>query len=380
MANKQATSVSPAESLADTCIDVGLDQVHVREPVPDGALPQGLALATTKLWECGRVLDFHFVNGTDAQKKAFRDNASQWANYGNLMMRFDVPLADAEFRVQFGNQGNWSYVGTDNLSRPAGSTTMAIQNLDSILHEVGHALGCIHEHSSPSSAIEWNKPVVYQALGGSPNFWDHAMVDHNVFSKYAANQTQFSAFDPDSVMLYFFPASWTLNGVGTHANKSLSKTDMAFIKRCYPGCTVNFSKPTLATGGCTVALGPRTFFNQSYGNSWIMNQPNASFIEVKFNQPKQFSGNDIYKTATLKLRHLTSMAYPKAGNSPVDIIVNGHKIKENYSPPSGDYLNDDWDITAHMKDGDNVVRINFKSASTNYWIQSLQVDCERILD
>ena len=72
---------------------------------------------------------------------------------------------------------------------------MNIQQLSSILHEVGHAIGCVHEHSSPASTIKWNKPVVYQALAGPPNNWDKAKVDFNVFERYAENQTQFSAFD-----------------------------------------------------------------------------------------------------------------------------------------------------------------------------------------
>ena len=370
-------SQTPIDLLDGSCIDVLPEGRSVEAGAPAGALE--LALPTNKLWECGRVLDFHFLNGTDAQKATFRSDAAKWSAYANLVMRFDAAVENSEFRVSFGNQGNWSYVGTDNLGIPAGTTTMAIQNLSSIRHEVGHAIGCIHEHSSPASSIEWNKPVVYQVLGGSPNYWDQAKVDHNVFNKYAADQTQFSAFDPNSIMLYFFPASWTLNGVGTHENSALSDTDKAFINRCYPGCTVDFSKPQIATGGCTVKTGPRTFFNNYYGNSWIMNQPNDSFIEVSFNQPKQYNGNDIYRTAKLKMVHLTSMNGPKAGNSPVDIIVNGNVIKSNYSPPSGNYLFDEWDILQYMNNGANTVRINFKSAKTNYWIKKLQVDCARIL-
>ena len=294
-------------------------------------------------------------------------------------MKFDVSAEDSELRVFFGNIGNWSYVGKDNLGISITSKTMAIHNMSSILHEVGHALGCVHEHSSPASDIEWNKPVVYRALGGPPNNWDHAKVDHNVFYKYSKSTTQFSQFDPNSIMLYFFPASWTLNGVGTHSNKSLGSIDTSFINRCYPGCTADFSKSVIKKANCTVTTGPRTMFNQHYGNSWIMNQPNASYIDVAFNQPKQYGGKDIYSKATLKMVHLTSMNGPKSGNSPVDIIVNGTVIKKNYSPPSGNYLTDEFDISQYMKDGANVVRVNFKNASTNYWIHKLQVICDRIL-
>lgn len=369
---------SQFELLNNACIDVYPEaESSVTEAAPEGALE--LALPTSKLWDSGRVLDFHFLGGTDAQKQAVRINAAQWTKFANLLMRFDVPVTAAEFRVAFDNVGNWSLVGTDNLTRAAPAATMNIQNLTSILHEVGHAIGCIHEHSSPASAIQWNKPVVYQALAGPPNYWDQAKVDHNVFYKYAANLTQFSAFDPASIMLYFFPASWTLNGVGTNQNAALSNTDKAFIRRCYPGCTANFSKPEIETGGCTVTHGPRVFFNQHYGNSWLMNQPNASFIEVRFDQPKKYGGADIYRKAMLKMVHLTSMAYPRPGNSPIDIIVNGHKVKQDYSPPSGNYIAEAWDVTNYMVDGGNVVRINFKNATTNYWIQQLQIDCERIL-
>ncbi len=52
---------------------------------------------------------------------------------------------------------------------------------------------------------------------------------HNVFMKYAVDQIKGTQFDPDSIMLYAFPATWTLNGVATHANDVLSSLDKAFV-------------------------------------------------------------------------------------------------------------------------------------------------------
>ena len=374
--NTTMSDTSP-DTPSYACLDVLPEAPSSPADLPDGVL--GLAIPNDKFWDTGRTLDVHFQNGTDDQKAQFRAAASEWSKHANILLRFDTSVEDSEIRVNFGNQGNWSYVGTDNLKIAKTSTTMAIQNMSSIRHEVGHALGCIHEHQQPDADIQWNKPVVYQALGGPPNNWSHAQVDQNVFDKYAKATTQFSVFDPNSIMLYAFPASWTLNGVGTHSNSALSGTDKAFINRAYPGCTANFSKSTIGTAACTVTTGPGTMFNQYYGNSWIMNQPNTSYIEVRFNQPKKFEGKDIYSAARLRMVHLTSMLDGKAGHSPVDIVLNGKVIKENYSPPSGNYMTDEWDVAADLVDGDNVLRINFKSATSSYWINQLQVICDRII-
>ena len=101
-----------------------------------------------------------------------------------------------------------------------------------VLHEFGHALGAIHEHSSPATPINWNKEAVYKAHEGTT--WDKAMVDHNIFFTYDKTLTNFTAFDPDSIMLYPFPPEWTLDGYSTKENTVLSKNDKDFMKQLYP--------------------------------------------------------------------------------------------------------------------------------------------------
>ena len=95
-------------------------------------------------------------------------------------------------------------------------------------HEFGHAIGLAHEHQNPAGGIQWNEAVVIRELGGPPNFWDEAKARHNVLRKYSADQVNGTKFDPDSIMLYFFPAEWTINGIGTKANEVLSDFDKAF--------------------------------------------------------------------------------------------------------------------------------------------------------
>jgi hypothetical protein len=71
--------------------------------------------------------------------------------------------------------------------------------------------------------------------------------------KYTADQINGTAFDPDSIMLYFFPASWTLNGIATKANDVLSSMDKGFIAgaKMYPktGGTVSSAKELKVNAG-----------------------------------------------------------------------------------------------------------------------------------
>ena len=54
---------------------------------------------------------------------------------------------------------------------------------------------------------------------------------YNVLRKYSVNQINGTDFDPDSIMLYFFPASWTLNGIATKANERLSSIEISSATR-----------------------------------------------------------------------------------------------------------------------------------------------------
>ncbi|TMH07694.1 MAG: peptidase [Betaproteobacteria bacterium] len=191
-----------------------------------------------KSWINGSTLRVRFIGGTAAEQATAREQAAWWSAVANL--KFDFNNApDAEIRISFDeNDGAWSTIGTDARSVAFNQATMNLGFLDggTAAHEFGHAIGLAHEHSSPLGGMEWNKPVVLRDLAGSPNFWDEATVQHNVFFKYSMDQINGTAFDPDSIMLYAFPAEWTLNAVSTHANDVLSKLDKEFIAgaKMYP--------------------------------------------------------------------------------------------------------------------------------------------------
>lgn len=191
-----------------------------------------------KSWMNGSTLRVRFVGGTAAQKALVREQAGWWTEHANL--KFDFNNApDAEIRITFDpRDGAWSYVGTDCREIPLNEATMNLGFTDggTTAHEFGHAIGLAHEHQNPAGGIQWNDEVVIRELAKSPNFWDEATTRHNVLRKYTIEQVNGTQFDPDSIMLYFFPAEWTLNGIGTKANETLSSIDKQFIAgaKMYP--------------------------------------------------------------------------------------------------------------------------------------------------
>jgi hypothetical protein len=200
-------------------------------------VPTRAAFQIAKLWTNGKVLRIRFLGGSPAQQAEVQQYAPQWTAQANLSFDFGND-PNAEIRIAFNDDGAWSYIGTDNLGIPGNQPTMNFGWLDEgvILHEFGHMIGMIHEHQNPfDNPIQWNKPVVNAALSGPPNFWDQATIDHNIYAKYSVDQINGSSLDKLSVMLYSFPASWTLNGFHSEPNEVLSAVDKQFAAQVYPG-------------------------------------------------------------------------------------------------------------------------------------------------
>lgn len=221
------------------CIDRILPADRMRPQRTIRAAGRERAIAPIgKTWMNGSTLRVLFLEGTDTQKALVREQAGWWTQHANLKFGFgNAP--DAEIRIAFDPaDGAWSYIGTDCSHIPAGQPTMNLGFLDggTAAHEFGHAIGLAHEHQNPAGGIQWKEEVVIHDLSGPPNSWDEATIRHNVLRKYSVNQIKGTTFDPDSIMLYFFPGTWTQSGVGTKANEALSMTDKDFIggEKMYP--------------------------------------------------------------------------------------------------------------------------------------------------
>lgn len=229
-------------------------------PIP----PSLLAVVAGKRWRNGRTLRVRFLDGDPAVQARLQPYAHQWSDYASIKFVFGSD-PDAEIRISFRDKGSWSLIGTDALSHPTGLPTMNYGWLTPntaddeysrvVIHEFGHALGCIHEHSSPAADIPWNKEAVYRYYQGPPNNWSRADVDLNLFQRYSQAATQFTAFDKDSIMLYPIPKELTTGGFEVGWNRVLAPTDKAFIATIYPKTEPPVVELTVGASPTAAAIG-----------------------------------------------------------------------------------------------------------------------------
>jgi hypothetical protein len=204
--------------------------------------PAEIAVRTEKRWRPGRALRCAFLDGVGAVQSKVIDVAKQWHEHVNLKLDF-VDDGDAEIRISFRRPGSWSYLGTDALVIPDNEATMNYGWLEPgtsdreysrvVLHEFGHAFGCIHEHSHPDASIPWDEENVYRYYRIT-NGWDRSKTFNNVIKRYEAVGTNFSAYDPTSIMQYSVPNELTLGDFSIGWNTELSAMDKQFMGTIYP--------------------------------------------------------------------------------------------------------------------------------------------------
>lgn len=187
-----------------------------------------------------------FLNGSPKLQAEVKKYARPWTVPRGAAVRFQfMPdmTQGADIRIAFAHDNrSWSNIGTDAKQVPFPSETMHYGWFDdttseeefrrTVEHEFGHALGLVHEHQSPATNIQWCKPCVYAWYRDNEG-WSEQDVDRNVFARYATTNTQFTAFDKASIMLYPIPREFTTDGFSVGWNTIIAPTDLAFAHNFY---------------------------------------------------------------------------------------------------------------------------------------------------
>jgi hypothetical protein len=143
-----------------------------------------------------------------------------------------------DVRVRFDStKGSYSVVGT-NCKQDQINPTMNLGWMDvgTIVHEFSHVLGMLHEHQNPNDPIKWDAQKVY-AWAAATQGWNTEQTNENILNTFSLDSVDASTFDPNSVMLYFFPSYLTTNGYSPKQNLRYSTVDLAWLSKYYGNST-----------------------------------------------------------------------------------------------------------------------------------------------
>lgn len=154
------------------------------------------------------TLGVYFLDGTSNQKDLVRQYASVWSQRLGDYVAFDFTVAQASSQLRVGfdtSDGNWSYVGRNNLTISNKRKTLNLTNVTPgiVQHEFGHALGLQHEHQFPGHGLRWNKDKVIADMAAQG--WSPAMTEANIFAKLSVNAACVGNPELDYRSCMFYP-------------------------------------------------------------------------------------------------------------------------------------------------------------------------------
>lgn len=237
-ANAPVSELAPLMSVALT---------GTTEAVALGVLtPLRLAFITGRYWGAGGVdLTVSFLdNPTAGFRSKWLAHANAWSEVAGGNVRFRWVQSGGQVRVSRGRGGYWSYLGTDIQSVPRNQQTMNLEGFTErtpeaewtrvVRHEVGHTLGCPHEHLRRAivAKIDPQKAIDYFRRTQG---WDERTTRANVLTPIEESSLLGTEVtDETSIMAYQLPGAITRDGRPIVGGSDFSGTDKAFVPRVYP--------------------------------------------------------------------------------------------------------------------------------------------------
>lgn len=258
--------------------------------------PEARAAFTNSLTLADKTLRFFFM-GTEARLvERIIAHAREWTKY--IDVKFDIinSAAQADVRVRCSRTlGHSSHIGSDARRVPASGHTMTLgfsdlvdfekqakHNQFVVLHEVGHALGLIHEHNRPDAVLPFDpaKTIAYFGQRGL----NRDQVKYNIFDRWMKTLIKFSEYDPFSIMHYMFPKEIMKSGQGTVQNYVLSALDIKMAQEMY-GTNPNGDPPPPTPGPANVGtILPLTIDGAAVTTTIAQNQAASLSLKVAANQ------------------------------------------------------------------------------------------------
>ena len=247
-------------------------------------------------------------------KSVFRERIEPIVSgdHGYLRFRFIEDASAAHIRIQLGGRGCWSYIGTSALHHTRGSTMgFDRYTIRTIIHECLHMLGMYHEHKNrcgrgDDMCFTFDEANITAYLRENQG-WSTSQIHHNVLSELQNAHT--TSFDPDSIMLYYFPGRWWNEGrwkrlvdlrrdrgpgdcdpavddpgaadycVGLQANHRLSGIDIAFLLQRYaadPSTVATDQKTAASVATVAAAFGYDVRVDPSDIGRWVPQHDDVS--------------------------------------------------------------------------------------------------------
>jgi serralysin len=221
------------------CIDK-IGRINPYERSTDGTI----AGVTELMWPKGTTFKIKFIEGESNVISKVKEKFNLWLQYASTLKFEYVDDDSANVIVGFDqNDGHWSNLGKEILNNPEKKKTMNLgwphdrqisdEEIERVaVHEMGHTLGFIHEQSSPKAEIDWDEEKVYEYYQRTQG-WSRDDIFTNILFRYSEQITQYTDFDPTSIMEYPIPGFLRKQGGNIVGGTNLSEMDKSFAKKWY---------------------------------------------------------------------------------------------------------------------------------------------------